>query len=213
MNETCLTNSVDNMMLEKLADTQVKIADLIARRWSPRAIDSTRPLSKEILLSLLEAARWAPSCYGEQPWRYLLWDKFKDIDSWQRALSCLADENQVWAKNAPVMLLAISNLIFKNIEGMNRFAQYDTGAASENISLQASALGLVAHQMGGFNHEKIRNIFSIPDNHICMAIIAVGYPAPVSVLPKELRQRELAPRSRMPLEKFVFAGYWGSDFY
>jgi nitroreductase len=89
-------------MLEKSAITQAPIADLIAHRWSPRAIDPDQPVGREPLLALLEAARWAPSCFGDQPWRYLVWDRFHDAASWQQAFECLAEGNQVWVKNAPV---------------------------------------------------------------------------------------------------------------
>jgi nitroreductase len=91
-------------MLEKPAVTQVAIADLIARRWSPRAIDPDQPVSREHLLALLEAARWAPSCFGDQPWRYLVWDRFRDAAGWQQAFECLAEGNQGWVKNAPYVV-------------------------------------------------------------------------------------------------------------
>ena len=140
-------------MLEKPAVTRPPIAELIARRWSPRAMDSTQPVSRDHLLALLEAARWAPSCFGDQPWRYLVWDRFRDPAGWQQAFECLAEGNQSWVQNAPVLLLAVAAPAFGHNGQPNRWAQYDTGAASENLCLQAAALGLVAHQMGGFNPE------------------------------------------------------------
>ncbi|MDG4594349.1 MAG: nitroreductase family protein [Candidatus Contendobacter sp.] len=196
-------------MLEKPAVTQVAIADLIARRWSPRAIDPNRPVSREHLLALLEAARWAPSCFGDQPWRYLVWDRFRDSADWRQAFECLAEGNQEWVKNAPVLLLAVAAPHFGHNDKPNRWAQYDTGAASENLCLQAAALGLVAHQMGGFDSEQAKSRFSIPADHACLAMIAVGHPGPVEALPDALRERELAPRERKPLDRFVFEGGWG----
>lgn len=195
-------------MLKKSAVTQVAIADLIAHRWSPRAIDPDQPVSREQTLALLEAARWAPSCFGDQPWRYLLWDRFRNAAAWQQAFECLAEGNQGWAKNAPLLLLSIATPNFGHNNKPNRWAQHDTGAASENLCLQATALGLVAHQMGGFDPEQATVLFNIPADHVCMAMIAVGHPAPVDVLPEPLRERELAARERKPLTEIAFEGGW-----
>jgi len=196
-------------MFEKPAVTQSPIAELIARRWSPRAIDPNQPVSRVHLLALLEAARWAPSCFGDQPWRYLVWDRFRDPSGWQQALECLAEGNQVWVKNAPVLLLAVAAPNFSHNDQPNRWAQYDTGAASENLCLQATALGLVAHQMGGFDPDQARARFNIPTDHACMAMIAVGHPGAMDTLPEALRTKERAPRERKPLDRFVFEGSWG----
>ncbi|HAS51810.1 MAG TPA: nitroreductase [Gammaproteobacteria bacterium] len=196
-------------MLENRAVPQVAIADLIARRWSPRAIDPDQPVSREQLLALLEAARWAPSCFGDQPWRYLVWDRFHDPAGWQQAFECLAEGNQIWVKNAPILVLAVAVPNFGHNGQPNRWAQYDTGAASENLCLQATALGLVAHQMGGFDPEQAKAAFNIPADHTCMAMIAVGYPGAADTLSGALQAREQAPRQRKPLAQIAFAGVWG----
>ncbi len=196
-------------MQEKPAATSVVIADVIAHRWSPRAIDPDQPVSREHLFALLEAARWAPSCFGDEPWRYLVWDRFRDAAGWRQAFACLAEGNQVWVKNAPVLLLSVATPNFGHNNQPNRWAQHDTGAASENLCLQAAALGLVAHQMGGFDPEKAKATFNIPADHSCMAMIAVGHPGPVEVLTDALREKEQAPRERKPLAQIVFAGVWG----
>ena len=195
-------------MLEKPALTSTPIADLIARRWSPRAIDRDQPVSREQLLALLEAARWAPSCFGDQPWRYLVWDRFHDATAWQQAFECLAEGNQIWVRNAPVLLLSVAAPHFGHNNQLNRWAEYDTGAASENLCLQATALGLVAHQMGGFDSDKAKATFNIPADHTCMAMIAVGHPGSIDVLPGTLREKEQAPRERKPLAQIVFEGAW-----
>ncbi|MCP5126531.1 MAG: nitroreductase family protein [Gammaproteobacteria bacterium] len=199
-------------MLEKLALTSTPIADLIARRWSPRAIDPNQPVSREQVLALLEAARWAPSCFGDQPWRYLVWDRFRDAAAWQQAFECLAEGNQIWVRNAPVLLLSVAAPHFGHNNKPNRWAQYDTGAASENLCLQATALGLAAHQMGGFDPDKVKVTFNIPADHICMAMIAVGHPGPVEVLTDALREKEQAPRERKPLAQIAFDGRWEQSF-
>lgn len=195
-------------MLEKPAITQVAIADLIARRWSPRAIDPAQPVRREHLLALLEAARWAPSCFGDQPWRYLIWDRFRDEAAWQQAFACLAEGNQVWAKNAPLLLLGLAALNFGHNGQPNRWAQYDAGAASENLCLQATALGLVAHQMGGFDSEQIKASFSVPTGYAAMAMIAIGHPASADALPEALQERETAARQRKPLTQIAFENRW-----
>ncbi len=196
-------------MIQKPATTQVPIADVLARRWSPRAIDSTRPVTRQDLLALLEAARWAPSCFGDQPWRYLIWDRFRDSEGWSKAFACLADGNKVWANDAPILMLSVAAPVFRANGKPNRWNQHDTGAASENLCLQATHLSLVAHQMGGFDVERAKTVFRIPGDHTCMAMIAVGHPAPPESLTGELRAREEAPRERLPLGECFFEGGWG----
>lgn len=197
------------MMLEKPAETQTPIAGLIAHRWSPRAMDPNKPVSREQLIALLEAARWAPSCYGDQPWHYLVWDRFSDPAGWRMAFECLAEANQVWVKNAAILLLSVAAPNFSYNGKPNRFAQHDTGAASENLSLQTTALGLALHQMGGYDSDQAKARFNIPADYTCMAMIAVGHPAPAAILPDDLLKKEQAPRQRKPLSQFVFEGNWG----
>lgn len=195
-------------MIEKPAATRVPIDSLLARRWSGRAFDRNRPVGRERLVALFEAARWAPSCYGDQPWRYIVWDRFAGEAAWNHALECLSDGNRSWAVNAPVLLLAAAHRLFERNGNPNRWGQYDTGAASENLCLQAMSLGLMAHQMGGFDAEKVRGAFQVPEQFDCMAMIAVGYPAEPDVLASPYRERERAERVRKPLEELFFDGEW-----
>ena len=160
----------------------------------------------------MEAARWAPSCFGDQPWRYLLWDRFTDPGAWQQAFECLAEGNRIWVKHAPILLLSVATPNFGHNGKPNRWAQHDTGAASENLVLQAVALDLVAHQMGGFDAEQAKARFGIPADHHCMAMIAVGHPGAVDSLPADLREKELAPRERKPLDEIIFSGNWRNGF-
>lgn len=196
-------------MFEKSALTQEPIAAIIANRWSGRAFDASKPVPPQAIISLCEAARWAPSSYGDEPWRYLVWDKLADPMAWQRAFSCLAESNQVWVKRAPLLLLSLANKNFRHDGSANRFAQHDTGMASMAMVLEAVALGLMAHQMGGFDSAKIRAAFAIPEDYTCMAMIAIGYPASPDILDGNLKERELASRSRQPLGAHFFSGAWG----
>lgn len=197
-------------MLKKTANTHVSVHEVISQRWSPRAFDATRPVSREQLISMLEAARWAPSCFGDEPWRFIVWDKNTDEAAWKQAFDCLGEFNQQWVKNAPVLLLATASHVFRHNGAPNRWHGYDTGAASENLCLQATALGLMAHQMGGFEADKIRHAFNIPDGFTCMAMIAIGYQTEPHVLEGELRDKEVAERTRKPLEENFFENSWGT---
>jgi len=194
----------------KHALTRVPIHDVLAARWSPRAFDISRPVSRAQILALIEAARWAPSCFGDEPWRYIVWDRSTDEQSWQRAFDCLTPGNQAWCKNVPLLMVSIASPSFDQSGKPNRWAQHDTGAASVNLVLQATAMGLAAHQMGGFDAEKLKQSFGIPADYTPMAMIAVGYQAAPDVLEDEQRAKELAPRARKPPETRFFAGTWGA---
>lgn len=196
-------------MLEKPAQTSRPVHDLFVRRWSSRAYDAKRPVPREQLMALLEAARWAPSCNGDEPWRYLIWDKSRDPAGWQKAFETLSENNQKWVKNVPVILLSCAGSTFGHSGKPNRWTQHDTGAASVSLALQATALGLMVHQMGGFDAEKARAAFGIPAEYTPMAMIAVGYQAEPDVLDEETKKKELAPRARKPLGEKFFEGGWG----
>jgi len=197
------------MSLAKPAITSTPIHDLLARRWSPRAFDAAKPVSREQLASLMEAARWAPSCNGDEPWRYLVWNKADDPAGWQQAFDCLAPGNQAWVKNVPVLFLSCAGSAFSFNQKPNRWAQYDTGASTTSLALQAVALGLAAHQMGGFSADKARDAFGIPADYTPMAMIAVGYQAAPDVLPDDVKAKEVLPRKRRALAECFFGGAWG----
>lgn len=199
-------------MIEKPANTSTPIHDLLAQRWSPRAIDQQQPVSRDMQLSLLEAARWAPSCFGDQPWRYLVWDRFHDQDAWQAAFNCLGDGNKAWVRSTPVLMASFADSVFRRNGMPNRWGQHDTGAASENLALQGWSLGLVVHQMGGFDREKLRAAFDIPEQFTPMAMIAIGHPGDPDELPEEKKISELKPRLRVPLAEMAYAGRWNAGF-
>lgn len=196
-------------MQHKSATSAFPLHDIITKRWSCRAFDADRPVSREQIVALMEAARWAPSCFGDEPWRFIAWDKNSDPVTWQRAFDCLVEWNQNWVKNAPLLVLVTANSVFRKNGKPNAWGQYDSGAAAENLCLQAVAMGLMAHQMGGFDADKVRQTFGIPEQFACMAMIAVGYQGEETVLNEELRELEIAPRSRTPLGEHFFEGSWG----
>jgi nitroreductase len=195
--------------MQKTAITSLPIAELIASRWSPRAFDASKSVSNEQVIALLEAARWAPSCFGDQPWRFLVWNKNTDESAWQQAFDCLADSNKTWVKAAPVLMLVCADTLFGHNQQPNRWAQYDTGAAAENLCLQASSMGLAAHQMGGFNSDLAREKFNIPAQYTPMAMVAIGYVGDPNQLPEDLKTRELAERKRKALGELFFSRTWG----
>jgi nitroreductase len=197
-------------MFEKKADTNVPMHDLFVRRWSPRVYDPRKTVSRDQLATLLEAARWAPSCNGDEPWRYLIWDRQRDPAGFAKAFDCLSENNRKWVKNVPLLMLSCAGSIFEVKQTANRWTQHDTGAATTCMALQAVALGLVVHQMGGFDAEKARAAFSIPPEYTPMAMIAVGYQAePDTMDDEEVKKKELAPRTRKPVSTRFFVGGWG----
>jgi nitroreductase len=193
--------------MDKPARADAPIHDLLARRWSPRAF-AEQPVEAATLRSLFEAARWAPSSSNEQPWRFIVATKL-DQAAYDRLLACLLEGNRKWAARAPVLILSVASLNFENGAKSNRHALHDTGLATENLMLEAVALGLFAHPMAGFDIEKARADYRIPPGYEPVAMIAVGYPDDPAVLPLDLRERELKPRARRPVSEFVFAGQWG----
>lgn len=195
-------------MIQKPADTEQPIEHILAERWSSRAFDPDVEVSQEQIIALTEAARWAPSCYGEAPWRYLICNKFTDKKAWDKALDSLVPGNQEWAQNAPLLILAASAPEFGHNGKTNRWSGYDTGAASISLCLQATSMGLASHQMGGFDVDKMRAHFNIPEEIHMWSMIAIGHPAPLDSLTEEQMERELKPRQRRPLNQQFFHGEW-----
>lgn len=193
--------------MEKLADTTYPIEPLLQQRWSPRAF-AARPVEPAKLLRLWEAARWAASCSNQQPWYFLVATR-EDAGEYARMLSCLRENNQQWAAHVPVLMVSVAKLSFDMNGQANRYAFHDVGLAVANLIVQATALGLCVHQMAGFYPDKVRALYGVPDDFEPVAGIVLGYPGDPAILSEELRQRELAPRVRKPLESFIFQGAWG----
>lgn len=186
---------------EKTATTSAPVHDLIGRRWSPRAFEN-RPVEPEKLRSLFEAARWAASSYNGQPWYFIVGTN-DDPENFKKVLDCFVEFNQGWAKSAPVIALSVAGLKFQHNGEPNRHAFHDVGQAAANMATQATALGLSIHQMAGIDPEKARKIFNIPEGFEAVAGIAIGYAGEPNSLPDQLKERELAPRERKPLDSFA----------
>lgn len=193
--------------MQKTAPSDFPIHELIRERWSPRAF-ADKPVAQDVLRTIFEAARWAPSSNNEQPWAYLVATR-DDKENFDKMVSVLVEFNATWAKGASVLAIAVAELAFAKNNTPNRNAQYDTGAATVLLSLEATARGLSVHQMAGFDPEKARQAFGIPAGWEAIAAIAIGYPGDPASLPQPLKDREMAPRTRKPLAEFVMAGNWG----
>lgn len=192
--------------MQKAAPAAAPIHELIRNRWSPRAF-SDKLVPPAVLRSLFEAARWAPSSNNEQPWSFIVGTR-DDKENFEKILGTFVEFNAGWARHAAALAIAVSKLHFAN-GNPNRNAFYDTGAASVLLTIEAVDQGLVTHQMAGFDHQKAKEVFGIPDEWEPIAAVAIGYPGDPNSLPDRLRERELAPRTRKPLSDFVMTGHWG----
>ncbi|BAY89563.1 nitroreductase family protein [Tolypothrix sp. PCC 7601] len=194
------------LMTNKTADTLYPVEELLRERWSPLAF-SEELVETDKLCTVLEAAGWAASSYNEQPWSFIVATKDNPVE-FQRLLDCLVEGNQEWAKNVPVLMISVAKLNFERNGAENRHAFHDVGAATTTLAIQAMALGLFIHQMAGFDVAKAKEVYSIPDGYEPVAAIALGYLGDPQTLSEKLQQRELALRSRKPLETYVFSGSW-----
>lgn len=180
---------------------------LLRKRWSPRSF-SDRPVDPATLRSLFEAARWTPSSFNAQPWSFIV-ATHDDAEAFNRMLAVLMPQNAQWARNAPVLVLAIARKPLDESGRPNCYAFYDVGQAVAMLTVEATTRDLFAHQMGGFDAERAQELFALPPDFEPAAVIALGYLGEPDALPEPLRKFERAPRKRKPLEEFVFAGRWG----
>jgi nitroreductase len=178
------------------------INPLLLNRWSPRSMTGEE-MDDETIMSLFEAARWAPSSYNNQPWRFIY--AKRNTPYWNRLFDLVAEPNKVWAKHAALLVVVVSNKHF-DINGKYSIThQYDAGAAWENRALEASARGLVAHGIQGFNYQRAREDLGIPDSFDVMSMIAIGKRGPKENLPMNLQEKE-GPNGRKPLSEIVMEG-------
>lgn len=195
-------------MSEQQGNSEHETHALFQQRWSPRGFDSDKKVLKQDLLRCLEAARWAPSCFGDEPWRFIVCQREESEQHWQNLLSCLMPKNQSWAKSAPVLILTCTHTVFKHNGNENRWAEYDAGAASVSLSLQAADLGLVTHQMGGFDADAVRKTFAIPNDYMPMAVMALGYQGNGANLDEGFQGIEQTERKRRAIKEISFFDGW-----
>lgn len=176
--------------------TNVKNLDpIFLERWSPRAFKKD-PIPKEDLEAIFEAARWAPSCYNEQPWLFVYTQTEEGLKKFQRTL---VEFNQIWASNAPVLIIAFAKKTFDRNGKENSWAPFDTGAAWMSLALQAHKLGYTTHAMGGFDPQKAFEVANVdPKKYDVMAVIALGHHGDKSYLPEDMQKGE-SPSDRKPL--------------
>jgi len=206
--DTTTTTSAAATIITKPAKTDHPINELIAKRWSARAF-STRPVERKKLLSILEAARWAPSSRNEQPWRYIVFTN-DNPEKLKKAQSVLKDINN-YAKRAPILICAITKKTYSDNGNYNRLHFHDLGAANENMFLEAFNQGLIMHEMGGFDAQKAREVFNIPEDFEVGIMIAIGYQDIHQVLPESLIQKAYLPRERKPLPEIAFLEELGNN--
>jgi nitroreductase len=193
-----------NLEALKHGPAESGVLDIILKRWSPRSY-TDKPVSGADLTKIFTAAAWAASSSNEQPWRFLI-GRSGD-ETYAKILDALVDFNKTWAKTAPVLLLSVGKKTFTKNGQPNAYNLHDTGAASANLSLEATALGLHTHGMAGLDREKARANFAIPEDFEVGAAWAVGYLGDPEALPEPYKGMETAARTRKPLEEFVFSAW------
>lgn len=192
--------------MKKITNRPSGLQPLIQQRWSPRAFTS-QPVDPAVLERLFEAARWAPSCYNDQPWRFIV-AHASDKEAFEGILSTLVPFNQAWAKNAAVLGIAVASETFGNGKPSN-FGRYDTGQAMAQLVIQAEYEGLKVHQMGGFEAEACHKVLGIPAGFVPAAAFAIGYEGDPNTLEPQKKQQDEALSERKPLAEILFHGKFG----
>ncbi len=182
------------------------VDDMFIERWSARAI-ADKPISKDQLMSLFEAARWAPSSYNNQPWRFIY--AMRGTKEWETFFDLLVDFNKQWAKNAAALIVIFSKNNFELNNKPSRTHLFDTGAAWMSLALQGFKMGLVVHAMEGFDYQKARTELQIPEDYTIACMVAVGYPGSKEALSDELQEKERTKSDRKKVEEFVYKGFFG----
>jgi nitroreductase len=193
--------------MQKPADNKYPIHDLLKQRWSPRAF-SSQPVETEKLQSLLEAARWSASCFNDQPWRFIV---AVEPEEREKMLGCYIASVQRWAVHAPVLMLTVAHKTFEGYDTPNRHAWHDIGLATQNLTVQATSMGLFVHPVAGIEADKAREVYHIPADFDPVTGIILGYPGELSTLVEKDQVKETQERTRKPLSDIVFSGDWGQS--
>ena len=182
------------------------ILDVLSQRWSPRAF-APRAVENDKIHALFEAARWAPSCYNDQPWTFLLTRRGQD-PAYEQLLACLMPANQAWAATAPLLVLNTARQNFLHNGKPNRWAFYDLGLAVGNLLSEATHLGLLVHQMAGFDAALAHSSLGLPVGHEAVAVMAIGYLGDAALLPAGVEEKSPAQRERKPHADLLYTGRW-----
>jgi len=202
--------SADQVHNLKQAPPVEGVLPVVLNRWSSRSF-TDRPVTREDLGKVFEAARWAASCQNEQPWRFLLGIReIAPFDTiYTKLLDALLGFNQEWAGAAPVLVLGVVDSRFAHNGKENPYALYDLGGGMAHFTLQAASLGLTSRQLAGFNHDLLRDSLQIPPDYVLGVVTALGYQGhPAALENEKLEAREVAPRERKALKELVFSS-WG----
>ena len=201
-----MTLSASEVNRLKQAPARDGVLPVFLHRWSPRSF-SDRDVSTADLKTIFEAVRWTQSSYNEQPWKYFV--GIRGSETYNKIFQSLGEFNQAWARSAPVLILNVAKTTFSHNNTPNPVALYDLGASAATLCYQAISLGIFTHQMAGYDREKARNLFQVPEDYIFGAAIALGYLGEPSALPNEqFITQEIAPRQRKALKDFVLSD-WG----
>lgn len=187
----------------KIAPTQYPVIEPIKARWSARSFEP-RPIAEDDLMALFEAAAWAPSSVNEQPWRFAY--AHRGESAFSQFASCLSGGNLAWAGGAAVLVAVVAKSRMSANDHLNMYALHDTGMATANLFIQATAMGIQGHIMGGFDRAKARALFNIPEGYEPVTFLALGYPGDPDALEEPFHTRELTPRTRRSLDQTAFHG-------
>ncbi|TMV50277.1 nitroreductase family protein [Paenibacillus mesophilus] len=197
-------SKIQSETISNYRQAEYDIDTTYVRRWSPRSF-AAQEVEESVLLSLFEAARWAPSANNEQPWQYIVARTEQEKTVF---LSFINEGNRLWCDKAPILVLALSNRI--NSRGNpNRSHAFDTGTAWGFLALEAARKGLVSHAMGGFDANKALEMLGIPEDFDAHAVIAIGYQGEAEALPPNLQERE-KPSNRRPIGQTLHMGSFGN---
>lgn len=187
---------------------EANVDALFINRWSPRAFDANKDVSDEDLKAILEAAKWSPSSFNEQPWRFVVARSEEDK---KKFLGLMVEFNQSWSKNAGVLICSCAMMHFKKNDKPNRHAYHDAGAAWMSLALAATKRGLITHGMAGFDHERAKEVLGLPDGAEAVAMFALGHRASKEDTPEDFKDE--APNQRRALGESCFEGEWGKSLY